>query len=590
MKIPEEKIEEIKNAIRIEDIIGEYTQLSFKSGRFWGLCPFHQEKTASFSVSPEQKLFYCFGCHKGGSLFTFIQEIENCGFQESVEILANKAGIPLDYQEDIGASTRKKKIELYTRVAKSFHHILLHFDEALNARKYLEKRGISKEMMEIFNLGWAPGNRSWLWRFLKTKSYSESFLIESGLFSKKNNKMALFSGRIMFPIYSSRGDVIGFGGRTLEDRQPKYINSQEADIFKKRDNLYGANLAVQEIRKNRSFVLVEGYLDVIALHQAGITNTVAPLGTALTENQAVFLKRYAEHGIMMFDGDEAGVEASRKALLVLENIGIDCKVVEMEAETDPADLWINGGKGALQKKLKYSINAFDFITKKAKRKFPVNTPQGKERTVRDVFGYIDAVRSEVKKEEYLKTLSEEFGLEFEAVWKDFQLEKGRQREKTKNGERYIENKKLSTELYLMIAVVINHDYFSLVRTSLNPGDFTDPRAKEIFVVLEEGYRADRMDTETILEKLEQEDIINRILSGIAAKEFETDTERIIDECIKEIKINSIEKKRKKISLMLREAEKENEDVQKLSELLEEKMYLDNQLEELKVGFNAKSSN
>ncbi len=590
MKIPEEKIEEIKNALRIEDVVGEYTHLTIKSGRFWGLCPFHQEKTPSFSVTPEEKLFYCFGCHKGGSLFTFIQEIENCSFQESVEILAKKANIALSYKEDIGSSVRKKKAEFYTRVAKSFHHILLHFDEAQNAVKYLENRGISGEMIERFNLGWAPRSRSWLWSFLRTKSYSESFLKESGLFSKKGNRTPLFSGRIMFPIYSTRGDVIGFGGRALDDRQPKYINSQESDIFKKRDNLYGANLAMQEIRKNKSFVLVEGYLDVIALHQAGIQHTVAPLGTALTESQASLLRRYTENGIIMFDGDAAGAEATKKALLVLENTGIDCSVAEMDSEEDPADVWLKEGSEALNKRLKYSINAFDFITKQVKLKYDTDTPHGTERAVRETFGYIDAVRSEVKKEGYLKSLSEELGLEIEAVWRDFKLEKSRKRFGTEEEGRVLEGKKLSTELYLMIAVVINHDYFSLIRNSLSPGDFTDPRAKEIFVVLEEGFRADRMDTEQILEKLEDENIKNRILSAIATKEFETDTERIIEECIREIKIKSIEQKRKKIGLMIREVEKKNEDTETLSELLEEKMYLDNQLEELKVGFNAKSTN
>ena len=190
----------------------------------------------------------------------------------------------------------------------------------------------------------------------------------------------------------------------------------------------------------------------------------------------------------------------------------------------------------------------------------------------------------------MKSLSEELGLEIEAVWRDFKLEKSRKRFGTEEEGRVLEGKKLSTELYLMIAVVINHDYFSLIRNSLSPGDFTDPRAKEIFVVLEEGFRADRMDTEQILEKLEDENIKNRILSAIATKEFETDTERIIEECIREIKIKSIEQKRKKIGLMIRDVEKKNEDTETLSELLEEKMYLDNQLEELKVGFNAKSTN
>jgi len=590
MKIPEEKIEEIKNALRIEDVVGEYTHLTVKSGRFWGLCPFHQEKTPSFSVTPEEKLFYCFGCHKGGSLFTFIQEIENCSFQDSVEILAKKAGVTLSYKEDISSSVRKKKAELYTRVAKSFHHILLHFDEAQDAVEYLENRGISGEMVERFNLGWAPRSRSWLWGFLRTKSYSEPFLKESGLFSKKGNRTPLFSGRIMFPIYSSRGDVIGFGGRALDDRQPKYINSQESDIFKKRDNLYGANLAMQEIRKNKLFVLVEGYLDVIALHQAGIPHTVAPLGTAVTESQASFLRRYTENGVIMFDGDAAGAEATKKALLVLENTGIDCSVAEMSSDEDPADIWLKEGSEALKKRVKYSINAFDFITKKVKLKYDTDTPHGKERAVRETFGYIDAVPSEVKKEGYLKSLSEELGLEIEAVWQDFQLEKSRKRSGTEEEGRVLEGKKLSTELYLMIAVVINHDYFSLIRNSLSPGDFIDHRAKEIFVVLEEAFRADRMDTEQILEKLEDENIKNRILSAIATKEFESDTKRIIEECIREIKIKSIEQKRKKVGLMIREVEKAHEDTETLSELLEEKMYLDNQLEELKVGFHAKSTN
>jgi DNA primase len=313
MRIPEHTLSEIQNRLDAAEVIGEYVSLQKKGGRYWGRCPFHQEKTPSFCVTPEKGFFYCFGCHKGGGLIQFVMEIEKIPFLDAVEMLAKKAGVEIQREEgEQGGVKRETFLELNKRLAGSFHWLLCESPLAEDARAYLAGRGIGEDEIRSFQLGYAPADREWLKKFLKTKSYSDDFLAKTGLFSDSSGgKAALFANRIIFPIANARGETVAFGGRALSEGVPKYLNSPETQYFKKGENLFGIDKALPEIKKTGASVLVEGYMDVLAMHRAGVSNCVAPLGTALTELQARFMKRYARNAVLVFDGDEAGEKATQ---------------------------------------------------------------------------------------------------------------------------------------------------------------------------------------------------------------------------------------------------------------------------------------
>jgi DNA primase len=304
-------------------IVGEYSTLKRKGDRYWGCCPFHNEKTPSFSVRPDQGMYYCFGCHKGGSLFNFIMEVEGLSFIEAIRFAAEKVAVPLpehSEESDEDIIQRDSLKDLYKRVAGSFHYILMNNDQAGPSRQYLVRRGIHEDTIIQFQLGYAPDDPKWLYSFLKNRNYSEEFLASSGLFSKKYPLWSLFSDRLMFPIYSNQGDIIAFSGRTMNDdpKAPKYINSPETPLYNKSRLLYGLWQSREELRKTKEFYLCEGNVDVIALHQAGFKTAMAPLGTAFTEDQSRLLKRYSEKGYILFDSDAAGKAATYKAGMVFE--------------------------------------------------------------------------------------------------------------------------------------------------------------------------------------------------------------------------------------------------------------------------------
>ncbi|HET6487905.1 MAG TPA: DNA primase, partial [Spirochaetia bacterium] len=289
MRIPDSTLSEIRDRVDIAEVIGEHVSLQRRGSRFWGLCPFHQEKTPSFSVTPERGVFYCFGCHKGGTIFDFVMETEKVPWRDAVQMLARKAGIELPQDDpDPDGLPREAFLELHRRVAGSFHWLLTEGQQAAAARQYLESRGVTGESIEAFQLGYAPPDRQWLHGFLVQKGYSPEFLARTGLFveGSREQAMALFGNRIMFPIANARGEVLAFGGRALGSGQPKYLNSPETAFFRKGEHLFGMDRAAQAIRTDGFFVLVEGYMDVIAMHQAGFSAAVAPLGTSLTDRQA----------------------------------------------------------------------------------------------------------------------------------------------------------------------------------------------------------------------------------------------------------------------------------------------------------------
>ena len=343
-------IEEVRSRNDIVDVISQYVRLSKKGSTYFGLCPFHNEKTGSFSVSPNKQMYYCFGCGAGGNVFTFLMEYENFTFGEAMEALADRAGVELPKQEYTSAQRqeadkRARLLEINKEAAKYFY-MLLRGERGARALSYFRKRELSDETMQKFGLGYSDQYSDDLYRYLRKKGYEDDILKESGLVSidERRGGYDKFWNRAMFPIMDVHNKVIGFGGRVMGDGEPKYLNSPETKIFDKSRNLYGLNFA--RSTKKPQLLLCEGYMDVIALHQAGFDNAVASLGTALTSGHANLLKRYTKNVYLTYDSDGAGVKAALRAIPILKEVGITTKVINMKPYKDPDEFIKNLGSEA----------------------------------------------------------------------------------------------------------------------------------------------------------------------------------------------------------------------------------------------------
>ena len=609
MRIPESTLSEIRSRIDIAEVIGEHVTLQRRGGRYWGLCPFHQEKSASFTVTPDKGVYYCFGCHKGGTVFDFVMEIEKVQWRDAVEILARKAGIEIPQEDDEqGGIKRGTFFELYRRVAGSFHWLLTEGAPAESARRYLAGRGIQKDTIEAFQLGYAPLDRNWLFQFLAQKSYSQEFLSKTGLFieSAGGSSSALFANRVMFPISNARGEVIAFGGRALGDSQPKYLNSPETAFFRKRENLFGIDKAASAIRAEGFFVLVEGYMDVLALHQAGIANSTAPLGTALTEQQVRLLKRYAAKAVVLFDGDAAGQSATSRAIEMLEKEDLIVQVVELPGGQDPADFVQKGTVGDLKDFLARPGDSFPYLVRKAVAAHDRSSMEGREGIRDQLFPFIAAPASQMRRDRYLTLLADELDADQGALRQDFSAWSSRRRlpgQRTGQGASWgnrlgtrgpSEEKRaetpahpgsgaVSSDLFLMLAVAANRDLFPLARNGgVTLADLDDERARVLFVALEESYRAEDQGFEALCARIDDSAVRELALRKVSSGEFDMNQERMVADGVRGIRQRALGKRIDAVAVEMRKAERESQDSQRVRELLVEKMHLDSELEKLKT--------
>ncbi|MFP4509014.1 MAG: DNA primase [Spirochaetota bacterium] len=581
MRIPDSVIESVRDQVDIVDVVGEYVALTRRGNRYWGLSPFTQEKTPSFTVSPDRGLFYCFSTNKGGNLFTFVMEMERVSFPEAVRMLARRVGIEIAEDSDpTEVSSREPLRELYRRVCGSFRYLLKSHAEGREAREYLKRRGISPDTQEAFQLGWAPKDAFWLYKFLLQKSYSAEFLATSGLFTRANPRRALFAGRLMFPIVSRNGDVIAFGGRLLSGDGPKYLNSPNTDIFQKSRELYGLYPSLQSIRSSGDFILVEGYTDVLAMHQAGVRNAVAPLGTAFTPEQAKSLSRFVERAVLILDADRAGFAASMKASIICEQHDIRPTVVELPAGKDPADLLVEGGEAVLQESAVSAISSLEYFTGVYGTRSQSDSPEGKELVLRELFPYIQSIRSEVRQEASLAYIADTLDLQRSSIIREF--EKRKQGLKPGSVSQDESNKRmdsLSEELYLMLAVAVNCEHFPLVRTILQVDDLSDNMARDLYIALEESYRAEESDFDRILARVEDQRLHQLLYERAAGDEFSVNTEQVVRDAVRAVKRRAVETKLRSVQSQLRSADNSVEEQRRL---MTEKAYLDGELQKLKV--------
>lgn len=420
VKYPEELIEEIRMNNDILDVVGEYVKLEKKGKNYFGLCPFHREKTPSFSVDNTKQMYYCFGCGKGGSVIQFVMDAENLDYIEAIKFLAEKARIALPEGDSEEEKKRALKIQELIKIntdAARFFYEQLNDKRSSAAREYLQKRKVSEGIIKKFGLGYSQGDWDLLYRYLKSKNYSDEDLLESGLvLAKKNGSGCVdrFRERIMFPIFDLRGNVIGFGGRVLDASMPKYMNSPETLVYNKRKNLYALNFAKNS--GDKRIIVVEGYMDVISLYQFGIINTVASLGTALTESQGRILKKYAEEIIISYDADTAGQAATMRGLNLLDDIGCNVKVLLIPKGKDPDEFIKANGAEAFRKLVDNALSLVEYKIKVLKMQIDTSDIDGKISFLNKAADILSKIDNSVEQEMYIKKISKEYDISQESMF------------------------------------------------------------------------------------------------------------------------------------------------------------------------------
>ncbi|MDE0218686.1 MAG: DNA primase [Spirochaetaceae bacterium] len=587
--IPSHQIAELNDRLRIDAVAGDYVRLQRRGRRFVGLCPFHTEKTPSFTVTPERNLFYCFGCQKGGSMLDLVMELEKLSFPEAFRLLAERAGMQVEETAGSEGSERQSYLELYRRLADSFRHILVRTAAAAPAREHLANRGFSAESLDRYRVGYAPRDRDWLLRFLRSHHYGDEFLARSGLFtSTAGGMLALFRDRIVFPISTPRGEVVAFGGRAMGDG-PKYLNTPETAYYHKGELLYGLAEARERIKQAGAVHVAEGYLDVIALDAAGQA-AVAPLGTALSGDHARLLARYTTDVRLVMDSDAAGANATRRAISTLEDRELSTSVVPLQAGLDPADYIQQNAGDRLQTALASPILAFRYLLKLATSALDLRQADAKEQVFRELLPYLTHVRSELKREALLHDVADLLEVGHDSIVRDYRrhasMGAGRRdfqaaRTAAPSGGRAAVRRSL--EMTYMLAAAANRDRFDRVQRRLQSDDLQDPMALELFVALDECARQGDESPDGLLGRLQTEELRALVIRNLSQREFTVNPDEVLDDGARKLKARALERRRRDIEARMRRAERggDEEPGASVRELLEEKIYLDSELEKLK---------
>lgn len=581
-RIPEATIRAILDRTDIVTVIGDFVRLERRGSRYLGLCPFHGEKTPSFNVDKEKGLFYCFGCQKGGDTVKFLMEYEKLSYREALEELAQKAGVPIELEEEVSEEEKQRRSlkEMNERLVETFHWLLLNHPAAANACSVLERRAIPEAVRDGFRLGYSLPSRRWLYDFLQKKGYSGEFLARSGLFSQNHPDFPLFADRLMFPIASSRGEIIGFGGRLLEGEGPKYINSPDTALFRKQDNLFALDKAIPALKKEGAALICEGYMDALSFHVAGVGIAVAPLGTALTEGQARLLKRWVQRVYLAFDADQAGQKAAEKATILAASAGLEAKVVILPGGKDASEILEKEGGGSLQKVRDLAINGDEFLVQRARSLYDIGSVEGKAKATSFLYPYINALDSEVKKDAFIELASRGLHAEARSFRADYEDAKrgipARRAEKPAQGQ----DRPLvrSPDLILVLAVAVNEGAFANFRKVVSLEEIDDPRAKDLFIALEESYRAEEGGLESLLARLTDEQLRKAVLAAAVSGEFDENAIRFVDEGVQRLKRKSLGEKRELLRERIAELGSTGEG---LSELQYELMHLDAELAKMK---------
>ena len=558
----EEIIEEVRSRNDIVDLISTYVPLKKKGSSYFGLCPFHNEKSPSFSVSRDKQMYYCFGCGAGGNVFTFLMEYENFSFPEALKYLAERAGMELPEEELNEEAKRamdeKAKLREMNKLSANYFYYLLHSKRGEKGLAYLKDRGITDETIKRFGLGYADIYNDDLYRFLKSKGYSDEDLKDSALVTidERRGGSDKFWNRVMFPIMDVNNRVIGFGGRVMGDGSPKYLNSKETKLFDKSRNLYGLNFARSSRKKE--IILCEGYMDVISMHQAGFTNAVAALGTAFTSGHGTLLKRYTENVILSFDSDEAGQRAILRAIPILKEAGLTVRVLDLKPYKDP-DEFIKGlGKEALEERIHKAMSSFMFQIKVAAGRYDQSDPEEKTQFQHEAAKLLATIEEPLERKNYIEAVSREYYIEAKDLedlvnyygtsgYSNAQRQQLNQKQQERRLQRSEEKeeKKRQPQKLLLTWMVNEPQLFEKLRGIIGPDDFYEQIYHGVALLLFKQYEEEKavvpgkiLNQYTDLE--DQKKIAELFNTTLKISPSQQDRKKALNDIVKRVKEDSIE--------------------------------------------------
>ena len=579
----DELIEEVRSRNDIVDVISGYVRLTKKGSTYFGLCPFHNEKTGSFSVSPNKQMYYCFGCGAGGNVFTFLMQYENFSFPEAMEALAERAGIELPKQEMSAQAKKeadKRQILLeINKAAGKYYYMLLRSEHGKQAYEYFKKRELSDATMQRFGLGYSDKYSDDLYRYLRKLGYDDAILKESGLVSidEVRGGHDKFWNRAMFPIMDVHNKVIGFGGRVMGDGEPKYLNSPETKVFDKSRNLYALNFARQT--KKPQMLLCEGYMDVIALHQAGFDNAVASLGTAFTSGHASLLKRYTKEVYLTFDSDGAGIKAALRAIPILKEVGLTAKVINMKPYKDPDEFIKALGAEEYQKRIDAAENSFMFEIRILEQKYDMKDPEGKTAFQTEVAKKLLDFTTELERNNYMEAVADKYHMSFEALRNlvnQLGTQGGLVKERTplKSGLNEKKHKKedgMKQSQKLLLTWLIEYDnLYDKIKDIITPEDFTEDIFRKAAELLYEQKKSGTVNPAQIISLFAEEEEQREVAELFHARIHEVDSAAERDKALKETILRV-----KDNSISYRSAHLEPTDMQGLQQLVADKRTLQN---------------
>lgn len=586
MYYSDEVIEEVRAKNDIVDVISGYVRLQKKGSSYFGLCPFHNERSPSFSVSRQKQMYYCFGCGAGGNVFTFLMEYENYSFVEALKYLADRGGVELPEQEyskeaKERADTRAVLLEI-NKLAARYYYVQLKQEQGAHALSYLKNRELSDDTIQAFGLGYSNKYSNDLYQYLKSKGYQSEILIKAGLVSvdERQGVYDKFWNRVMFPIMDANSRVIGFGGRVMGDGKPKYLNSPETVIFDKSRNLYGLNRA----RSSRKpyFLLCEGYMDVISLHQAGFTNAVASLGTALTPGHASLIKRYVQEVYLTYDSDEAGTKAALRAVPILKDVGITARVIRMEPYKDPDEFIKNLGAEAFEERIGKARNGFMFSLEVLERSYDLHTPEGKTDFMREAARRLTQFEEEIERNNYIEAVAEAYHVgigDLKNLVGKVAIQAGlavpAKRPKPVNQQQKGKEDGIrKSQKILLTWMIEDESVFRQIRPYLSPSDFSGELYRTVAELLYGQYETGDVNPARIMNHFTDEEEHREVAGLFHTKIRELTTakeqEKALKETVLRVKNHSIEEAARRLDptdmkglQRLMDVKREMQDIQKL---------------------------
>ena len=568
MRYSDEILDEVRNSNDIVDVISQYISLKRSGRNYFGLCPFHNEKSPSFSVSPDKQIFYFFVCRVGGNVISFISKIEGIGFKEAIEVLAERANIKLP---TIDNNIDSKKEELKAKVYKvnsftaEFYHKKLYEPSSKIAQEYVKKRQLNNETLKSFKIGFS-GKFDELYQALHKEGLKDEEILESGLVNKNENGKYIdrYRNRLMRPIFDERNRVIAFGGRVLDDSKPKYINSPENIVYSKGRHLFGLNVAKKG--ETKRLLIVEGYMDAISLHQWGITNVVASLGTALTTQQGWLLRKNAEQVILGFDSDGAGQTAIMRAMEVMQNMGCDMRVLQMSGAKDPDEYVLKYGSARFQKLLDEAISLIEFKIKVLQKDLNLENASDKIKFLNEIAKLISKIDNTMEREIYIEKIAKGYNISKEAIYAEVnklqysnrQTSKILEKEKTAIRRNIIKNSnQISEEVRkrenTIIWVLINStETYRVIKDNIKVEDFKDETNKEILKQIYEEIEKGNLNVMSVLDHTDNEEIQNHLTEIMAADYGITDNKKAVEDLLKKYELEKLENKRNSLLLALNE--------------------------------------